>query len=413
MKVMLVTEEIPHHTDRGALAYLRHFVDFCGERGFDLTILVTGHRFESLLFNAARIFPQTRPRLVGADLIRLGRWSIVLGAGSWRHAVFTWLMRGGPKWLRGMALRIRSARLGKVALIGRRVQVSEVRRFSRIIRETDPDVMLVNTIFSANVLEAKPSRTRSLVITHDVMNQRVSSLENRGMRVAPRVSETEEAELLNRFDVIIAISEEDAAEFRRLSTRPVEVVSPSIASREPSGSANPKHCVFIGGGAPHNVDGMAWFFASVWPRVLAREPQACIELVGAICNSIDPTAPAVIKHFVVENVRAAIAGAAFAINPLCAGSGLKIKMLDYLAHALPVITTTIGATGFPRTGTEPFVVCDDPAEFAATVLAWLGNSALVAGYAERCRDYLRAFSFEATYRALDRALAPSKFVNEP
>lgn len=403
--VLLVTEEIPQHTDRGALAYLRPFIDYCGQRGFDLTILVTGHRFESLLLNAARIFPEAHPRLVGPDLIRLGPWSIVVGLGSWKHAVFNWLMRSGPKWLRGIALRIRTARLGDVALIGRCVQTSEVRRFARIVRAIDPDVMLVNTIFSANVLEAKPARTHSLVITHDVMHQRAASLEARGMRVAPRVSKSEEAELLNRFDAIIAISEEDAVEFRRLSTRPVHVVCPPIASRESSRSANPKHCVFIGSGSTHNVDGMAWFFDSIWPRVLAHEPQARIELIGAICNSIDAAAPAVIKHFIVEDVGPAIESAAFAINPLCAGSGLKIKMLDYLAHGLPVITTTVGATGLQRTGTEPFVVCDDPTEFAATIVSWFGDGTLVAAYAARCRDYVRAFSLDATYRALDRALA--------
>ncbi len=45
-----------------------------------------------------------------------------------------------------------------------------------------------------------------------------------------------------------------------------------------------------------------------------------------------------------------------AINPVVNGSGINIKMLDYMAKGLPVVTTRIGARGF-FIGKEDMVVC--------------------------------------------------------
>jgi hypothetical protein len=406
LKILLVAEEIPDRQLTGALLYLRHFVDYCAARGAQLTILVTGHRFEWLVMRARRIFPHAKPRVVGPALLRIGPWLLVIDPRSWRHTVFTWIMRGGGRRLGSAALRFRSSIRGHTAIVGRWLGAHEARRLAVAIRAADPDIMLVNTIFATAILDGKPARTRAAVITHDVFHQRMSAFEARGLAAKPAVTQSQEAALLQRFDAIIAITEDDAREFKRLAPHTLTVV---VAPPGPGASTVPRcpdtrRCVFLGTSNALNVDGFTWFLSAVWPTVIAGAPDARLELIGSICSAVTVEDPTLIRRFIVEDLGPALAGASFAVNPLRAGSGLKIKMLDYFAHGVPAITTSTGATGFPRNGAEPFVVCDSAAEFAEAVLGWLRDPSIAALYAARCRAYLQLFSRESSFTELDRAL---------
>lgn len=404
MRVLLVTEEMPERQDTGASVYLRHFVEYCAARRVELALLVTGHRFKRLIFRPRKIFPHAR--ILGPDLIRVGPWSIVIDPRSWRHALFSWILRDGPGWLGASALRLRSTIRGHTAILGRWLTATEARRFAATIRGVDPDIMLVNTIFATAILDAKPPRTRAAVITHDVFHLRTSAFEERGLTLQPAVTRVQESELLRRFDAIIAISQEDAAELERLAPeKPTVVVMPPTPARSTlPRRPDPSRCLFLGTSSALNVDGIRWFLSAVWPIVTAAAPGARLELIGGICNTVAGNDPTLIKRFIVDDLGPALAAVSFAVNPLRAGSGVKIKMLDYFAYGAPAITTTVGAAGFPRNGLEPFVVCDDAVNFAETVLRWLRDPALVEQHAARCSAYVELCSQYASFAVLDRAL---------
>jgi glycosyltransferase involved in cell wall biosynthesis len=55
-----------------------------------------------------------------------------------------------------------------------------------------------------------------------------------------------------------------------------------------------------------------------------------------------------------------------ALNPMINGSGTNIKMLDYMAAGLPVITTPIGARGLSLKNYENVIICEIP-EFPAKI----------------------------------------------
>jgi glycosyltransferase involved in cell wall biosynthesis len=406
MNILLVTEEIPARQQTGALLYLSHFIEYCGARGAGLTILVTGHRFDRLVMRADSIFPQVKPRVLGPALIRIGPWILVVDPRSWRHTLFTSIMRRGGRRLAAAALRFRSGVRGHTTIIGRWLDAHEARRLAADIRAADPDIVLVNTIFATAILEAKPARARAALITHDVFHQRTSAFEARGLSVKPAITEAQEAELLRRFDAVIAISEDDAREFRRLAphTRTVVVAPPRPDAGTVSRRPDARRCVFLGTSNLLNVDGIMWFLSAVWPKVIARAPDARLQLIGSICSAVTVEDPTLIRHFIVEDLGPALAGASFGVNPLRGGSGLKIKMLDYFAHGVPAITTSTGAAGYPLNGAEPFVVCDEAAEFAEIVLGWLRDPSIVAIHAARCHAYGQLFSRESSFAELDRAL---------
>lgn len=116
--------------------------------------------------------------------------------------------------------------------------------------------------------------------------------------------------------------------------------------------------------------GMKWFLANSW-AALAKEGLS-LNVGGkgadAELEQMLREAPQVAALGFVENVNALYAEAKVFIAPLLDGSGIKIKILNSLAHGVPVVTTSVGVEGFPR-GFEAFIrVADTPESFSREVL---------------------------------------------
>lgn len=93
-----------------------------------------------------------------------------------------------------------------------------------------------------------------------------------------------------------------------------------------------------------------------------------------------------------------------AVNPLSEGSGTSIKMFDFMAAALPTITTTIGARGISSNGLPPFVVAELD-HFATALAALLGNERELVEFAKRGRQTVEDFyAWERISPALGRQL---------
>jgi glycosyltransferase involved in cell wall biosynthesis len=69
----------------------------------------------------------------------------------------------------------------------------------------------------------------------------------------------------------------------------------------------------------------------------------------------------------VPSIAPYYANASVFIAPLLSGSGIKIKVLNALSHGLPVVTTSIGAEGFPDKGGAAVQVADTPEDFAKAI----------------------------------------------
>ena len=77
-----------------------------------------------------------------------------------------------------------------------------------------------------------------------------------------------------------------------------------------------------------------------------------------------------------------------AINPVTQGSGTSLKILDYLMHNWPVISTEFGMRGYHDL--RPFVTISDLDGFADTILR--GQSLPPAEAAKALKRYLWANS---------------------
>jgi hypothetical protein len=264
---------------------------------------------------------------------------------------------------RGLGVR-RRGREGE-AMLGASTSAHDAAWCKRWLAAWRPDAVFVDTIFRAPVLDAA---RRGILVAHDVVCERAASLAAAGLRVRPEVTRAAEAGWLGQADYVAAISPEDAAAFKEMgAARVFELPMPASPCPAPAGALRiPGRLVFVGSDAPHNLDGMRWFLGDVWPRLAG----VTLDIVGDCGAALGALPEGVVARGRHGELRPFLHRAALAISPLRAGSGLKIKMLDYARHGVWTVATTVSLAGFPPDG-APFWAAGDAEGFAAAVRAGL------------------------------------------
>jgi glycosyltransferase involved in cell wall biosynthesis len=103
--------------------------------------------------------------------------------------------------------------------------------------------------------------------------------------------------------------------------------------------------LFVGGRARHNCEA-ARFLA----RQLAPQLGSGVQflLVGECCRGRDMLGSNVRTLGFVRDLRPLYAAADVGVNPVTYGSGASVKVIEYLAAGLPVVSTAVGIRGYER-----------------------------------------------------------------
>jgi glycosyltransferase involved in cell wall biosynthesis len=87
--------------------------------------------------------------------------------------------------------------------------------------------------------------------------------------------------------------------------------------------------------------------------------------------SVLGTDPTVTMTGFVEDTRPYITDAAVYVVPLRMGGGTRFKILEAMAMGKPVVSTRLGAEGFPVAHGQELLLADEPEEFADAVVSLL------------------------------------------
>jgi glycosyltransferase involved in cell wall biosynthesis len=123
-----------------------------------------------------------------------------------------------------------------------------------------------------------------------------------------------------------------------------------------------------------NEDATLHLIDSILPLVRRELPGAGLTVVGRNpsprLRAAAEAAGATVTGM-VPDVRPHVGEGAVVVVPLRVGGGTRLKIFEALAMGKAVVSTAIGAEGLPLVPGEHFVEADEPAEFAAAVVALL------------------------------------------
>ena len=184
--------------------------------------------------------------------------------------------------------------------------------------------------------------------------------------------------------------------------------APAMAGRRPG-------AVILTGNLGYfpTAEGARWLVERVWPTVRAARPDATLTLAGARpSRALQRLAriPGVTVVADPDDLAALLATAAVAVAPMRAGSGTPIKVLEAMAAGTPVVATPETAAGLDGVPQGALAVAGEPAEFAAALVALLGDperarSQAASAFAWVARHHGREASACALEEVLRRSAA--------
>ncbi|WP_101948192.1 glycosyltransferase [Mycobacterium sp. 3519A] len=407
MRAFFVLQELPIRKVAGHHLVNMAVINALLARGHKVTILLTAPRMPGPVV----VNPYPHITVEGPSITSVGNVIFATRPQAIVKLAAKQIVETAPVPVQNFVGRLRTGRAPAASdILGKFDSAKQMDWAARAISAGRPDVVFLDTVFRCPVIRhIQAPRPKVVVVTHDVFHLRHSSLIDRGIRVEPtEFTCAQETALLRPADLLVAINAEDKKSLQAMlpGAAIIEASMPVYTMPRPaSHPRNQRAAVFVGSDGAHNADGLQWFLAQVWPHVRAAEPEARLDVYGLVCASVS-VAPAGVKlHGRVRDLTSRYHDASVAICPLKAGSGLKIKMLDYFSHGLPVVSTAQGASGLAPSARPPYVVSDDPMEFAAAMLTFMRDAQKLAAYEQRAYSYCGLYSEERMFDPLISALA--------
>ena len=256
------------------------------------------------------------------------------------------------------------------------------RALRAVIRDVRPDVIVASWLGGAALVDGLVDSRQVVLDLDNAEHLRFASM----ARAAPpprRWMLGVDALLIRRwmaarlggFGAVILASMVDAAACHDLAPEAHLVVAENGADLDGAVRPDP------GGGsvlllgnldyAP-NADALQWFDGSILPSCAAVEE---VRVVGGGA----PVAPTVDARIVlvghVPDVGDELRRATVLAAPVRAGAGTRLKILEAMAAGVPVVSTTLGASGLAVRDGEHLLLADDERSFATAVDALLREPA--------------------------------------
>jgi len=297
------------------------------------------------------------------------------------------------------------------------VSEDELRRFQKVCAELNPEFVLVQYVNLAYLVresrDALPATTRTLIDTHDIAHERGRAFREFGEPHWLDISREEEIAALAAFDVVMAIQATDAATLQRMLPEKKVITVGHVAelSRQALRSASPAVLTFVGSNVKPNEHAIVDFMDSVWPMLREQLGDAvCLRVVGNVCAMLDLVAlPKGVELLgQIDDLDSVYRDTDVVINPVHFGAGLKIKNVEALCAAKPLVTTSNGAAGMADGVDRAFFVCDTPEAAFQRLRALIEDPALRGEIGAKAYAYASShFSADAAYASLRAVLARS------
>ncbi len=388
--VAFVSTRMPYAAPSGSQRYMHSLVDFMQSRGHRVDIILNEPDVPFVISRLKQYFPSGRMQIWAPGIFRIGRWHLVFKLSRVAKNIVTRLLTLLPARLTAVVRGLIFAKLkpsptetelGHPQFVDPAQEaISEFQKayVTGVLDRLDPDLVFFDGVLCAVYCEQLQTSAIRSVITHDVLHQRHETIVARGFEIIPRqITRDDEIDLLNQFDLIVAIHDQEKTTFEDMVPDRDIITVPYTTQSWPRNDERevPGRCIFAGSLEHHNVDGLRWFLSDVWPLVVSRLPDAQFHVFGSVCEVVSESGPGIVFRGEVPDLKEEYAQASLGIICLKSGSGLKIKIVEALSHGLPCITTSIGAQGLDRTDTPPFVLADEDGEFADGVVNLLSDVA--------------------------------------
>ena len=274
-------------------------------------------------------------------------------------------------------------------------------------------VVLEGAFMGMYVSEAKRIGQQTILRAHNVEHeiwQRLAENEKNPLKrwylkLQSRRLQKFESQLSLAVDQIWCISEKDQKWFESL-TPAASFIPTAVLPKPGPSNIQPLRCHHLGAldWAP-SIQGLQWFMTEIWPEVLKRVPQAEFHIAGNNPpeNFQFPKDQNIFFHGRVADATAFTHEHGISVIPLLAGSGMRIKILQNSAAAVPSISTAIGAEGIYTKDSTEAIIVESVAEFVEALVELVQQPERALALGQKAQeDILNRFGMQPTLQRIEK-----------
>jgi polysaccharide biosynthesis protein PslH len=277
-----------------------------------------------------------------------------------------------------------------------------------LLKEKDFDIVHLESIFMGDYIPVirKYSKAKISIRTHNIEHliwQRMienerSPVKKKYLSLQNKRLKKFEYQTLQSVDAVVPITSVDEVYFRAWGINKAYSSSPTGLVFDNYPIDNSKELplsVFHFGSMDWmpNEEAVLWFTENVWEKVLQKIPQAKFYIVGRgmsqkVSSLIKPNVIVVGKTETAEKV---YHNYSVMIVPLLSGSGMRIKVIEGMAYAKPIVSTSIGTEGIAVSSGKNCLLADSPDDFANAVIEILSSKEKKESLAKEARVFAEQF----------------------
>jgi glycosyltransferase involved in cell wall biosynthesis len=182
--------------------------------------------------------------------------------------------------------------------------------------------------------------------------------------------EQEEYDICDLYDYTIAISKKEGTLFTKHTRQTKNLYVPMTVDVPKIVNTYNEIPLFVISGNCFNLQGATYFIKQVLPLISESLPHFRLRVIGSGGNRL-PAIPELDICGFVEDIAPLYAQGGFAICPLIGGTGQQVKIVEAMAHGLPVVALiNVAETSPIEHGINGFIA-NNAKEFAEyTILLW-------------------------------------------
>ena len=256
-------------------------------------------------------------------------------------------------------------------------------KFAFSVDQFQPDSIIIEFARLAYLIDSinqpiKPVQT--IIDTHDMLHKRYQDFKSRGESHWIAIDAAEEAEVLNRFDIVIAIQPLEAEQMASMAPSAKVILCkhacfpngthPNVVDFQSRNTNQKIRFGILASNNPANRNSIGNFIENIWLRYFATAGHIQLTIAGSVCAGLTLDQP--VAHNIVWAPELNSADRFYrhidiVVNPIEFGAGLKIKNVEAIAYGKPLITTSHGADGFIDVPHASVLVADGPQQWAHAI----------------------------------------------
>lgn len=208
-----------------------------------------------------------------------------------------------------------------------------------------------------------------------------------------------ENQIITKYDVSILVSDNDKNHIESDKIAAISLGVDTHIFKRHSNLPDNKTIIFSGNmGYFPNESAIIWFIEKCFGMIKREIPNAKLVIAGNNPDSKIKKIGDNLSIFVtgfVESMVSELNKAQVAIAPMQSGYGMHIKIIEAMACALPVITTTSGLGAIKATHEKNVIIADNASDFTRSCIKLLNDYGMAKKIGDSARDLvLKNYSWE-------------------